>query len=185
MALISQADLEARLQRTLTAEEASAFTSVNSALQAYVEKIIGSDVESVSLSTRYYDGGCQHLKIDPCTDISSVKQVDDDDAVIYTYVTSDYVPEPKNGTVKTMLRHRNSNGYMNGINNIAVNAKFSINADAKTLSIVKDALLDALVSEIQNSGNILKESIEGYSVEYASNDAKVSLNRITYLFPEV
>ena len=62
MALISQSEVEARLGRSLTAEEASSFTSINNALQAYVERMIGSSVESVAASTRYYDGGVQHLR---------------------------------------------------------------------------------------------------------------------------
>jgi hypothetical protein len=39
MALVSQSDLEARLGRPLTAEEATAFTSINAAHQAYIENL--------------------------------------------------------------------------------------------------------------------------------------------------
>lgn len=185
MALLTQSDVEARLQRSLTAEEQTAFTVINAALQASVERMIGSGVEEASETTRYYDGGMQHLKIDPCTNISSVKQVDDDDAVVYTYDTSDYTTEPRNRTLKTMIRHRNNSGFVRGINNIAVAAKFSIYGDTDTLNIVKDAMLNALVAEVQNSNNIKRESIEGYSVEYASTEAKAALAPIKYLFPEV
>lgn len=184
MALINQSELEARLKRSLSAEEASAFTLINAALQAYVEKIIGSSVESVSETNRYYDGGKQHLTVDPCTDITEVALVDDDDVEVYSYDTSDYTTEPKNRTLKTMLRHR-AGPFMTGINNIRVSAKFSIYADESTRNIVKDALLDAMVGEIGNASNILKESIEGYSVEYAKVESKASLDRIKFLFPEV
>lgn len=184
MALIEQSDLEARLKRSLSAEESSAFTLLNAALQAYVERIIGSSVESVSASSRYYDGGVQHRRIDPCTDISSVDLVDDDQTVVYNYDTSDYTKEPINRTCKTMLRHR-AGPLITGINNIKVTAKFSIYADESIRNIVKDAMLDALVGEIGNASNILKESIEGYSVEYAKVESKASLDRIKYLFPEI
>lgn len=184
MALIEQSELEARLKRTLSAEETSAFTIINNALQAYVERIIGSDVESVSASARYYDGGKQHLRIDPCTSISSVDCVDDDEVVSYNYDTTDYTKEPRNRTVKTMLRHR-SGPFVTGINNIKVTAKFSIYEDEDTRNLVKDAMLDALVGEIGNASNILKESIEGYSVEYAKVESKASLDRVKFLFPEV
>lgn len=184
MALISQSELEARLKRSLTTEETTAFTLINASLQAYVERLIGSSVESVSESSRYFDGGVQHLKIDPCTDISSVIQVDDDLANVYTYDTTDYTTEPVNRTLKTMLRHRQG-GFVTGINNIKVTAKFSVYGDEQIRNIVKDAMLDALVSEINNTSNITKESIEGYSVEYAKTETKASLDRIKYIFPEV
>lgn len=190
MALISQSEVEARLGRSLTAEESSAFTTINAALQAQIEKIIGSSVESVSASTRYYDGGevnqshgKQHLTIDPCTSVSAVKQVNDDEDVIQTYDTTDYTIEPRNRTLKNMIRHRVR--FVSGINNIAVTAKFSIYEDTDTLNIIKNAMLEFLVSEVENSDNIKKESIEGYSIEYASTQAKDSLSKIYYLFPEI
>jgi hypothetical protein len=184
MALISQSDLETRLERSLTADELSAFTTVNAANQAYVEGIIGSSVESVAEATRYFDGGVQHLSIDPCTDISAVKLVDDDQTVTDTLDTTDYVKEPINKTLKRMLRHR-AGRFTTGMNNIAVTAKFSIYGDTDVLNIVKDALLQALVSEIDKSGDIKKESIEGYSVEFASTETRAALDKLRYFFPGV
>jgi hypothetical protein len=184
MALITQSDIEARLGRSLTAEETTTFTIVNNALQSKVEQMIGSDVESVSETTRYYDGGVQHLPINPCTNITSVKLVDDDQVATDTYDTTDYTTEPINKTLKTMLRHR-SGAFYTGINNIAVAAKFSIYGDTDVLNIVKDALINALVSEVNNSDNIKRESIEGYSIEYATTETKNSLASIKYLFPEI
>lgn len=184
MALISQSDIEARLGRSLTAEETTTFTIVNNALQSKVELMIGSDVEEVSETTRYYDGGVQHLPINPCTNITSVKLVDDDQVATDTYDTTDYTTEPINKTLKTMLRHR-SGAFSIGINNIAIAAKFSIYGDTDTLNIVKDAMINALVSEVNNSDNIKRESIEGYSIEYATTETKNSLASIKYLFPEI
>lgn len=184
MALITQSDIEARLGRSLTAEETTTFTIVNNALQSKVEQMIGSDVESVSETTRYYDGGVQHLPINPCTNITSVKLVDDDQVATDTYDTTDYTTEPINKTLKTMLRHR-SGAFSIGINNIAIAAKFSIYGDTDTLNIVKDAMINALVSEVNNSDNIKRESIEGYSIEYATTETKNSLASIKYLFPEI
>lgn len=184
MALITQSDIEARLGRSLTAEETTTFTIVNNALQSKVELMIGSDVEEVSETTRYYDGGVQHLPINPCTNITSVKLVDDDQVATDTYDTTDYTTEPINKTLKTMLRHR-SGAFSTGINNIAIAAKFSIYGDTDTLNIVKDAMINALVSEVNNSDNIKRESIEGYSIEYATTETKNSLASIKYLFPEI
>ena len=146
--------------------------------------MIGSSVETASETTRYYDGGKQHLKIDPCTNIASVKLVDDDSVTTYTYDTTDYTTEPTSKTLKTMLRHR-SGAFVTGLNNIAVAAKFSIFADTDVLNLVKSAMLEALVSEINNLSNIKRESIEGYSVEYATTESKSALERIKFLFPEI
>lgn len=184
MALISQADVEARLGRSLTAEEASSFTGINNALQSYVEKMIGSSVESVSSSTRYYDGGVQHLPIDPCTTITNLKYVNDDATLDYTFDVDDYTKEPVNRTLKTMIRNRDGK-FVTGINNVAVTAKFSIYEDTGILNIVKDAMISAIANEVANNTNVKRESIEGYSIEYATTETINSLSKISYLFPEV
>jgi len=184
MALITQSDLEARLQRSLTNAEQSAFPVVNSAIQTYVEGMIGSSVEEVEASTRYYDGGIQYLAIDPSTDISAVTYVDDESHVKSTFLTSEYIGAPANRTLKTSLRRRYGR-FNSGFGNIAITAKFSIYGDEKMRNVVKDAILQALVSEIQNTGNTVKESIEGYSVEYATTEAKSALNSIKFFFPGV
>lgn len=184
MALISQADLEARIGRSLTASEASSFTVINAAIQAHIEEMIGSSVESVNETTRYYDGGVQNLPIDPCTNISAVKYVDADTAVEYTFDTSDYTTEPVNTTCKWMLRNRYAK-FARGFNNVSVSAKFSIYADTRLLGIVKDAILSSIESELSNSDNIQRESIEGYSVEYASAQTKASLAKLESVFPRI
>ena len=184
MALISSTELEQRIGRSLTTDEASTFTLLNNALQAIVEKMIGSSVESVSATTRYYDGGVQHLAIDPCTSFTSLKLVDDDYVVIDTYDTTDYTTEPINKTLKTMVRFRQGK-FQTGINNIAVEAKFSIYEDTTTLNIVKSALLESLVAELTNNDNIQRESIEGYSIEYMTNETKDNLSAIKFLFPGI
>lgn len=46
-------------------------------------------------------------------------------------------------------------------------------------------MINALVSEVNNSDNIKRESIEGYSIEYATTETKNSLASIKYLFPEI
>lgn len=183
MALLSQSDVEARLGRNLTAEEATAFATMNVALQTRVERMIGSSLETEELSYRYYDGGVQHLKIDPCTDIARVDLVDDDLNLVTIYDTSDYQLEPVNRTLKTMVRFRYTS--MTGLNNIRVQAKFSIAGDTETTAVVKDAMLDFFVAEINNSNNVKRESIEGYTIEFASTEAKTALDKISYLFPEV
>lgn len=184
MALIAQSELEARIGRSLTSGEASDFAIINAANQAYVERLIGSSVEAANASTRYYDGGVQHLSIDPCTDITALKYVDDDSDEEYTFDNSDYTTEPVNYTVKTMLRYRNGK-FSRGINNVALTAKFSTYADTNMTAIIKDALLAACENEISNTDNVKRESIEGYSVEFSDSQTKNALDKLKYLFPGV
>ena len=184
MALVTQSDLEKRISRTLTSDEASDFLIINAANQSYVERLIGSSLETASESTRYYDGGVQHLKIDPCTNISSVKIVDVDQTEIETIDSDYYVKQPINKTLKTMLQNRYGKFYC-GVSNVAVIAKFSIAGDTDTVNVIKNSMLDALASEIDNSDEIIRESIEGYSVELAQTATKNYLDSIKYLFPEI
>ena len=53
------------------------------------------------------------------------------------------------------------------------------------LYIVKDALLEALSSEVDNSDNVVKESIEGYSVEFAKTTTKNALDKLNTLLPRI
>lgn len=181
MALIKIADLEAKLQRNLTSEEQNAFNLTNAALQSYVESMIGSSLETAQETTRYYDGGVQHLTIDPCTSITALKYVDDDVNTDYTFDTTDYTTEPINKTLKTMIRYRVGK-FRTGINNIAVTAKFSIAGDADMSNIVKDAMLGMLQSEVTATDNIKKESIEGYSVEFVTTETKDTMSKLKGLF---
>ena len=184
MALVSQSDLEQRLGRSLTGEEINAFSTINNATQAHIERMIGSSVESVSESTRYYDGDLQNLAIDPCTNVTEVKYIDNNGIGQFVYDTADYTVEPVNRTCKTMLRYRWGE-FDEGMNAIAVKAKFSIYDDVQVRNVIKDAILTALTAEINNNSNVKSESIEGYSITYASTEARSALDKIAYLFPEV
>jgi hypothetical protein len=183
MALITQQEVEDRLGRDLSTAEQSAFSIINEAVQAYVEDVlIGSSVEDVSATARQYDGGLQNVTIDPCTDISSVQLVDNFGNVEYTYQDEDYDQEPVNRTLKSTVRHL-SGKFTNGPNRLKVTAKFSIYNDAGTLAIVKNALISAIVTEVQARGNIKSESIEGYSITYMDKHSREALSEIKSLFP--
>ena len=192
MALISQSELENRLGRELTTQEANDFDTQNLALQTYVEKWIGSSLEAVDETTRYYDAGSQHTMIDPATEITAVKYVNDDASSEYTFDTSDYTLEPRNSTLKTMIRSRNSK-TQRGINNLSVTGKFSIAGDPNIVAMVKSAMLNALASgyRVSSTQDIKKESIEGYSVEYSDKSTDLpaetlqALQPIKYLFPGI
>lgn len=146
--------------------------------------MIGSSLESVDPSTRYFDGGTQHIAIDPCTDVTAIAYCGDDQVTDTAWESEDYTAEPVNKTLKTMIRTRYGKTYK-GMNNIAVTAKFSIAGDVDTTNIVKSAMLEALVAEMGNTDNVKSESIEGYSIEYMSEQAKDSLAVIKFLFPSI
>lgn len=182
MALISQSDLEAKLGRSLTGDEVNVFNVLNPATQAIVEELLNVSVESVSESSRYYDGGLHLLNIDLCTNITSVQIVDNDQVVWDTIDTSDWVAEPFNKTLKQALKHRGGR-FPRGIRNVLVKAKFSIWEDVNARNIVKNALLDMLVQGIDNKSGIKKESIEGYSVEYSDFEETASMKALHTLLP--
>jgi hypothetical protein len=182
--LIVKADVEARIGRSLTASEETSFNIVNAATQAYVERMIGSDVEEATATPRSYDGGVQHLSIDPCTDIASVVIVDEFGNTIETLDSDDYTLEPINRTLKTMVRFRYGKA-IRGFNFVKVTAKYSIYGDSDILAIVKDAMISALESEVTNTDNVKRESIEGYSIEYANEQTKDALDKLKFIFPGV
>lgn len=184
MALVSQSDIEARIGRSLTATEASAFTGIRDAIESHVKSVIGSDIENVSPVTRYYDGGIMNLPIDPCTNITAVKIVDENYDDIETLTDDLYALAPINSTIKQMVRYRPGR-TPRGLNNISVTAKFSIYGDSDVLAVVKDAIISAIESEIGNEEGIKSESIEGYSVTYMDSATKDILKPINYLFPRI
>jgi hypothetical protein len=167
MALITQSDLEKRIGRSLTADEAVSFTTINLATQAYIENLLSTGVESVTATTRLYDGGVLHLPINPCTGVTDVKYVDEYGNANYTFATNEYTVEPVNKTLKYMLRNRNAK-FNKGMNNISVTAKFSLYDDTPTLNIVKNAMLDILAQIVDGKENIISESIEGYSINFSN-----------------
>lgn len=183
MALINHSDLQGRMQRNLTDAEITAFDTINTALQTWIEEQIGSSVEEVTESTRYYDGGSQHLDIDPCTDVTALKWVDEFENPIETITTENYVLQPRNRTLKTHISYRW--GKMpRGIANVAVTAKYSVYGDAGWRAIIKDAMLDMLAQDIQDttgSQKIKKESIEGYSVEFESYEQTANIKALQSL----
>ncbi len=112
-----------------------------------------------------------------------VAYADEDGSTSDNIDETEYTKEPKNRVMKTMLRWRTKS--ITGINNIKVTAKFSIYDDTDVLNIIKDALLSSLEAEITNVDNLTKETIEGYSVEFATTETKDALNKIKGLFPNV
>lgn len=177
MSLIAQSDLEKKIGRTLNADEQSLFPTLNTAIQSYVERRLGTSVESETESTRYYDGGVQNLQIDPCTDLTAVKYVDSDSDLIETLLTTEYTSEPVNRTLKTMVRNRYGR-FISGMNVVGVTAIFSTYADEDVRAITKSAILDMLAQTMENQEIVSKESIEGYTVEYTAFKETTAMNAL-------
>lgn len=181
MALITQTDIEAKLGRSLSADEIQTFNLLNLSIQAYVERMIGSSVEDVAPSTRYYDGGVMNMSINPCTDITEVKYVDENQATEYAFLENEVTKEPVNRTLKTMIRNRYIQ-FNTGFNNVAVTAKFSIYGDENMRNIVKSALIDMIAEGVENKEDILSETIEGYSINYDKMSSTKSVDALKMLF---
>jgi hypothetical protein len=177
MALITQTELENKLGRSLTADEIANFAIMNVAVQSYVERMLGTSVETETPATRYYDGGLQNLEIDPCMAITAVGYVDAYNNPQYVLATNEYTIEPNTRAVKTMVRNRWGK-FASGMNNVAITATFSIYDDPDTLAIVKNAMLDILDQVIENKESVTQESIEGYSVNYGSLNQTASMKAL-------
>lgn len=163
------------LQRALTSYETAELPNLIAAVKKWLDTYLSSTFDVVSSSTRYYDGGVRNLSIDPCTEITEVKSVSDDGSSSYIYTLStEYIAEPQNQTVKNELRKRIS-PFPHGIARVAVTAKFSEydGAVPSDIQIVATRLVAALINsgkqaDISGTG-IKSESLEGHSVTYITN----------------
>lgn len=160
--------IELYLKRELSLDELGTFDLLVSAVDAYIDDLIGGSFGNVSESTRYYDGGSRILDIDTCTEVTAVTTVDSEEAVNDTYDTDiDYEARPRNSDFKNYLEKRNGR-FPSGVANIAVTAKF-----AEGLSVPDDIkyLATYLAGSMLTSsytGNLKSESIEGYSRTFAT-----------------
>lgn len=166
------------LQRSLNAYETAELTNIIASIKVWLDKKLNSTFDQVNATTRYYDGGVRNLDIDPCTDISEVKALNDDgtDSYVYTEGT-EYIAEPQNETVKRELRKRLS-PFPHGIQRVAITAKFSeydggVPAD---IQIVVTRLAAGILNAgriASQGGNVQSESLEGHSITYATNQSTI------------
>jgi hypothetical protein len=177
MSYTSTSQVSNFLQRVLNAYEDAELAIIVAAVQVWIDKRLNSTFDQVAESTRYYDGGGRSLDIDPCTDITEVKTINDDSSSSYTYtVGTEYISEPQNETVKRELRKRLT-PFPRGIQRVAVTAKFSeydggVPAD---IQILATRLVAGIINSGKSvaSGNVSSESLEGHSISFNTDLTKL------------
>lgn len=162
--------VENYIGRSLTENEIAYLALLIPAINKWIDRKLETTFEKVDATTRYFDGGASSIDIDPATEVTAVKSVDNDGNETYTYVDlTDMVLEPQNENVKREIVRRHGM-FPHGSRRIAVTAKFSeydggVPEDIKVVAtrLAADVLQ---AGKDSNSGNIKSESIEGHSVTY-------------------
>jgi hypothetical protein len=166
--------LEAYLKRTLTESEDALFSVLNPQIKKAIDDYTDSNFSKVDPSTRYYDVGRDQtmvVDLDPCTDVTAVAIVDNDNVVQDTYDANTYILEPQNEPVKREIRYRNAY-WPQGEANIAVTARFSewVNGVPEDITIAATRLAATMLNTFNtqsDNGTIKSESLEGHRIEYA------------------
>lgn len=163
-----QANVENYIGRELTVEEVLLFPIIREAVESYINEVVGGsffDETAPNATTRYYDGGSAIIDIDPCTQITKVTSVDSEFAELSEFeVNQNYIAHPQNNSIKTWIEIR-SGKFPSGYSNIAVTGKFTRGAVPSDIKYCATYLCGQFINGVIN-GNVKKESIEGYSVEF-------------------
>jgi hypothetical protein len=178
MGYTDQSTIEAFLKRSLTSNETTLLTPVLTVVDNFINNRVNNvGWNSDAASTKYYDGGSKILDIDPCTSITKVYIVNEEETEYYEYdLNEEFEAKPRNEDVKTYLEKRVGK-FPKGVSNIAVDATFSrgstVPEDIKWLA----TYLSAQLYTAAIKSNLKSESIEGYSRTFLSQlwdeDSKV------------
>ena len=163
-----------QLQRDLNQYEEDLLATLIPAVDDWIDNYLGTTfIEKDSTETRYFDIEGRVADIDPCTEITTLKLVDWERNVVATYTSlENYLALPLNETVKTQIQFRNYPVRSEG--GLEVVAKFSEYNEGvpEDIQVVATRICSQLVgrsaSGAETSG-VVKESIEGYSVDYGSD----------------
>lgn len=162
-----------QLQRTLTDYEIGLLTTLIPAIDVWIDGDLNTTFQESEAEDRYYDVEGNYISIEPCTSISAVSVVDWYRNVVVTYTSpNQYEALPLNKTVKTQVRLRYCPIVSDG--SLKVTATFSQydNGVPEDIQIAATRIAAQLIgrsaSGAETSG-VVKESIEGYSVDYGSD----------------
>jgi hypothetical protein len=169
----TQAQIEQQLQRSLNQYEIDSLTTLIPAIKTWIDGDLNTTFDSASPESRYYDIEGNYISIEPSTSISAVSVVDWYRNVVVTYTSPEqYEALPLNKTVKTQIRLRYCPIVSDGA--LKVTATFSqydggVPADVQLAATrIAAGLIGRSASGAETSG-VVKESIEGYSVDYGSD----------------
>lgn len=175
------------LKRDLTPEEHGTLSILMPAVKLWIDKYTNTTFDEASSSTRYFDSdGGEIIDIDPVSAVTAIASVDDDGVVNYTYtLTTEYLLEPVNETIKSELRRR-VGCWPHGAQRIAVTGKFS----RYNAGVPQDIKMAAtkICADMLNAGgndasNIKSESIEGHSITY--RDPNETIDKVAVSDPTV
>lgn len=163
------------LGRALTSAETTLLPYILSAVDKYIDSETGLTWGSSS-ATKYFDGGSTPngylslISFPAATGITAISYVDGDNTVIDTFDDADYVLGPLNSTTKTYVEFRNR--YLwTGLGNIAITASWgsgTVPDDIVYLATyMANKYLANQFADGTAAGKVSKESLEGYSREYA------------------
>lgn len=168
MAYTTENLVEDFLKRDLTASEVTLLETVLiPAVKQFIDRYTSSTYDDVSATSRYYDGECTSVvDIDPCTAITAVALVDEDQTLLETLDSNQYVAYPINATVKKYLKFRNFNAGKR-LAYIKVTAKFSeYDSGVPTdIQLAATKLAAHFLTSGETAG-VQSESIEGHSITY-------------------
>lgn len=177
MAYATQSSVEQALGRSLTTSEAAGLDSLLAAVDAYINKTIGTSFETPTEATRYYDvERSRMVDVDPFVVANDkplrVFYVDADENPVGDDIdTSDYEARPRNESVKTWLHRRSGywgSGCPSNVTNLAVKAFFGRgDAPADIQYAASWLAAQAISAQLGMSLSVKSESIEGYSRTFA------------------
>ena len=175
MAYTSSTLIGNSLKRALTSDETALLVILIPAVQRYIDRVLSSTFDTASETSRLFtiDNDTSVIDIDPCQSISAVAKVDFEGTSTQDYITSDYVAEPLNETVKRWLQLR-TKSHGRALANIKITAKFTEYDFAgskvpEDIQLVASQICADVISLISGSEtNIKSESIEGHTVTYGN-----------------
>lgn len=193
MAYSTQAQIEAILGRSLTADETTLLAGIQAGADKWIDAQTGVSFGDLT-GSKYYDGGLSVLAIDPVRSITAIELVDYNLDTVYTYVEDqDYIVLPENDGLIRALQKRSypesvffdsldgdAGVWPHGLKRIKVTGNFSyadtVPDDLSYLSAYLSAkkLLAKGYLASGGTGPKTKEEIEGYKVEFAGSSASQS-----------
>lgn len=168
MAYTTENLVEQFIKRDLEASEVNLLeTLLIPAVKQFIDRYTASTFDEAVASSRYFDGDCTSIvDIDPCTNITAVALVDEDQALLETLDANQYVAYPINATVKRYLKFRN---FRTGkrLQYVKVTAEFSEYDDGvpTDIQLVATRMASHFLTSGESNG-VESESIEGHSIKY-------------------
>lgn len=183
MSYSNQSLVQNLLGRALTADEVTLLPYIFAAVDGYIDNETGVTWGSAS-GTKYFDGSSfpngyvNLISIPGASAVTSVSYVDSDGVASEPYDSSSYILGPLNSSTKTYIEFR-SQFMWPGLGSIKVEGTFGGGTVPDDIIYLATYLTVKYLnaggySSGNTSGPLVKESIEGYSREFAGSSSSVS-----------